>query len=78
MAYGDVKIDKGFASYSDIRTGWTAGAGIEHAISDRMTMRFEYRYTDLGTSNFSSTPANSIDKSDTEFHALRAGFSFKF
>jgi outer membrane immunogenic protein len=78
VAYGDVKIDKGFASYSDVRTGWTAGAGIEHAFTDRMTMRFEYRYTDLGSTNFSSSAVNSIDKSEVDFHAIRAGLSFKF
>ncbi len=77
-AYGDVKIDKGFGSYSDIRSGWTAGAGVEHAYSDRMTLRLEYRYTDLGTTNASSAALNSIDKSDVDFHAIRAGVSFKF
>ncbi len=77
-AYGDVRIDKTFASYSDVRHGWTAGAGVEHAISDRMTMRLEYRYTDLGSTNFSSNSANSIDKSEVDFHTVRAGVSFKF
>jgi outer membrane immunogenic protein len=78
VAYGDVKIDKGFANYSEIRTGWTVGAGIEQAVSDRMTLRLEYRYTDLGSSDFSSAAVNSIDKSDFDFHAVRAGVSFKF
>lgn len=78
LAYGEVKIDKGFASYSDVRTGWTVGTGIEHAISDRTTLRLEYRYTDLGSSSFSSNAVNSIDKSETDFHAVRAGLSFKF
>lgn len=77
-AYGDVKIDKGFASYSEVRNGWTAGAGVEYAIGDRMTARFEYRYTDLGSGNSTSAAANSIDRSDVDFHAVRAGLSFKF
>jgi outer membrane immunogenic protein len=77
-AYGDVRIDKSFASYSDVRNGWTAGAGVEHAISDRMTMRLEYRYTDLGSTNFSSNAVTSIDKSEVDFHTVRAGVSFKF
>lgn len=78
LAYGDVKIDKGFASYSDVRTGWTVGAGVEHAISDRTTLRLEYRYTDLGSSSATIPAVNSIDKSSTDFHAIRAGVSFKF
>ena len=77
-AYGDVTVDKGFVSYSDVRNGWTVGAGVEHAISDRMTMRLEYRYTDFGSTNFSDTAVNSIDKSEIDQHALRAGLSFKF
>ena len=77
-AYGDVKIDKGFASYSDVRSGWTAGVGAERAITDRMMVRLEYRYTDLGSSNFSSSAVGSIDKSEVDFHAVRAGLSFKF
>ncbi len=77
-AYGDVQIDKGFGSYSDVRSGWTAGAGVEHAFSSNMTMRFEYRYTDLGSTTATSTALTSIDKSDVDFHAVRAGVSFKF
>ena len=77
-AYGDVKVDKGFASYSEIRNGWTVGGGIERAITDRMSLRLEYRYTDLGSARFSSPAVNSIDKSDVDFHTVRAGVSFKF
>jgi outer membrane immunogenic protein len=77
-AYGDVNINRGIANFSDVRSGWTAGAGVEHAISDRMTMRLEYRYTDLGSSSFSNTPLNAIDNSDVTFHTVRAGVSFKF
>ncbi len=77
-AYGDVKIDKGFTSYSEVRNGWTAGAGVEYAISDRMTARVEYRYTDLGSGSSTNAAALSIDKSDVDFHAVRAGLSFKF
>ena len=67
-----------FASYSDVRHGWTVGAGIEQAFTDRITGRIEYRYTDLGEGNFRSVPANSIDESELTFHALRAGLSVRF
>lgn len=78
LAYGDVRIDKGFASYSDVRTGFTVGGGIEQAISDRLTFRLEYRYTDLGSTDFSSSAVNSIDRNEVDFHTVRAGVSFKF
>lgn len=75
-AYGDVQVSNAVASFSEVRSGWTAGAGVEHAYSDRMTMRLEYRYTDLGSTSFSG--AGTTDNSDVTFHAIRAGVSFKF
>ena len=85
LAYGGVSIDKAagagaatFASYSDWRTGWTLGGGLEHAFSPGMTARIEYRYTDLGTVDFSSIGSNSIDRSDVSHSAVRAGLSFRF
>ena len=84
LAYGDVDITKGFAgggnfaSYGETRYGWTLGAGLEHAFSSSMTMRLEYRYTDLGSDSFTSIPLNSIDDSDVTLHTVRAGVSVKF
>ncbi len=34
---------------SDNLDGWQAGGGLEYAISDRITARAEYRYSDLGS-----------------------------
>ena len=84
LAYGDVEITKGFpgggnfASTGETRYGWTLGAGLEHAFSSSMTMRLEYRYTDLGSDSFTSIPLNSIDDSDVTLHTVRAGVSVKF
>jgi outer membrane immunogenic protein len=77
-AFGDVEVATPFATYGNTRHGWTAGAGIEHAFTDRVTARVEYRYTDLGSDDFSSAALNSIDESDVTFHAVRAGVSLKF
>jgi outer membrane immunogenic protein len=64
MAYGDVSgsfgysardnFDLGYStagggSWSDTRVGWTAGGGVETIISAGLTLRLEYRYTDLGS-----------------------------
>jgi outer membrane immunogenic protein len=38
----------GGQSWSDARTGWTAGGGIEYLILPNVTLRVEYRYTDFG------------------------------
>jgi outer membrane immunogenic protein len=39
----------GGGSWSDTRVGWTAGGGGETIISAGLTLRLEYRYTDLGS-----------------------------
>jgi outer membrane immunogenic protein len=36
-------------TWSDTRVGWTAGGGVETEIAPQVKVRFEYRYTDLGT-----------------------------
>jgi outer membrane immunogenic protein len=64
MAYGDVSGSFGYSAHdnfelgysttgggawSDTRVGWTAGGGVETIISAGLTLRLEYRYTDLGS-----------------------------
>jgi outer membrane immunogenic protein len=41
-------------SPSSTRVGWTAGAGVEYAFTNNWTIRGEYLYADLGSSNFTS------------------------
>jgi outer membrane immunogenic protein len=77
-AFGDVKVDKGFASYSDVRNGWTAGVGVEHMLTNNLSARIEYRYTDFGRADFGNTALNSTDRSTVDQHAVRAGLSLKF
>lgn len=45
------------ASQSKNMGGWTAGAGVEQKFGKRLSIGFEYRYTDLGSKTF--TPANA-------------------
>jgi outer membrane immunogenic protein len=77
-AFGDVKIDRGAASYSDVRNGWTAGVGIEHMLTNNLSARVEYRYTDFGVGKFGDTSLNALDRSSVDQHAVRAGLSLKF
>jgi outer membrane immunogenic protein len=75
-AFGDVEINSSVGSFDSTRTGWTAGAGVEHAISPFTTVRLEYRFTDLGSETF--TNGLRTDTSDVSFSAIRAGISWKF
>ncbi|RBO99187.1 outer membrane protein [Pseudochrobactrum asaccharolyticum] len=81
LAYGKVKIegndvDFGRDSASKTRAGWTAGAGIEHAFTDNVTLKTEYLYTDLGKVKFRDEA--DVSKVKTNFHTVRVGVNYKF
>jgi outer membrane immunogenic protein len=61
--------------------GWTAGLGIEHALSDRFSVRVEYSHVDLGeeTTSYNIADVVSFDKDvDLKFDAIKIGASYKF
>jgi opacity protein-like surface antigen len=71
-------------SLSKTKAGWTAGAGIEYAITERVTFKGEYLYIDLGRATVRITDTNPFvinpvydvtSKFDT--HLVRAGLNFK-
>lgn len=87
-AFGNVK-NRGFltflgttiaASQSRTMTGWTAGAGVDYAATDRLVIRLEYRYTDYGREDFSA--ANPVFSFDTgnrlQTSDIRLGIGYKF
>lgn len=80
FAYGDVHesgtLGPTAFSASGVRPGWTAGAGVEYAITHNLTAKAEYLYTDLGSL---STPlAGGTASTRATFHAVRAGLNWKF
>ncbi len=80
LAYGKVKAtlsdENGvFNSGSKTRAGWTAGAGVEHAFTDNVTLKTEYLYTDLGKAKLFD---GDVAKVKTNFHTVRVGVNYKF
>lgn len=65
--------------HSDTHIGWTVGAGVEHAFTDKWLARVEYRYSDFGSQDLSiaalSPTATSVD---LQTHDIRVGLSYKF
>lgn len=70
------------------KTGWTAGLGAEYAVTDRITVKSEYLYTDLGRATIASgvidtvpgtgwTRNGSLDRK-FNFHTVRVGVNYKF
>jgi outer membrane immunogenic protein len=97
LAYGSIKSSgtlTGFTpngtpvvavgSSSDIRFGWTVGAGVEGMITRNWTAKLEYLYMDLGNfsaGTFTLAPAVAIGgRVDANFrdHILRVGLNYKF
>lgn len=71
------------AQYRDTRVGWTAGGGIEYAVTNNWSIRAEYRYTNYGTflTNVNA-PNGAPFKIGNQVHftdnRATAGFSYKF
>jgi outer membrane immunogenic protein len=70
-------------------TGWTAGAGLEYALADNITLKAEYLYINLGNGNgvnvvAQNTGAALIPSSFTAsygtvgFSVVRVGLNYKF
>lgn len=89
VAFGDIESsydddDVGqdhHAVASDVVWGWTAGAGIEYAVTDAWSLRTEYLFVDLEDNRGSFETA--IDGTfrfdfDNDIHVLRIGSSYKF
>jgi outer membrane immunogenic protein len=79
-------------SSSDMRTGWTAGAGMEYALTNTWTAKVEYLYYDLGSQTLllsyaglpspppgPPAPGNAINYNFTEKGSLiRVGLNLRF
>jgi outer membrane immunogenic protein len=73
---------------SSTRVGWTVGGGVEYAVTNNITIKGEYLYADLGSSNFTSVgnaaaatffPGVYVSgKVDYNASIFRAGVNYKF
>ena len=84
VAWADVttRVSSIFLSESieseDTHVGWTAGLGIEHAISDNFSVRVEYSHVDLGKGDGLLTEIGLDHEVDLAFDAVKIGASYKF
>jgi outer membrane immunogenic protein len=72
----DLELSSAAGSDDAVLWGWTAGAGVEGMVTDNITARVEYRYTDYEDETFTlgGAPVNS----DLSTHAIRGGIGLKF
>jgi len=76
-------LDVGLSNDDDSKTawGWTIGGGLEYALTDDLSARVEYRYTDLGKTDVRVETEDGIGvdgETDNDFHAVRVGLSWHF
>lgn len=60
---------------SQTKVGWTAGAGIEHMLSQHWTARAEFRYVDLGKASVSCGVSGAPDFNGCISNGYRGEFS---
>jgi outer membrane immunogenic protein len=62
--------------------GWTAGGGLEHAFSDRLSGRIEYLYVGLDDADFSLIDGalTTLDATQSfdDIHMVRVGLTYNF
>jgi opacity protein-like surface antigen len=68
-----------FVNQGGRSTGWTAGVGVDYAVTESVFARIEYRYTSLATAGFVSAATNSAESPHhVPVNDLRAGLAYKF
>jgi outer membrane immunogenic protein len=62
------------------KTGWTAGGGVEYAVSGPWSVKAEYLYVDLGNTTCSAASCGGAGDSNVKFKAsiARAGLNYRF
>lgn len=76
LAVADTEVSDATSTDSELIAGYTVGTGVEGQVTDKVTARIEYRYTDYGDNTF-DLPSGSTDVG-IDNHSVRAGIGFKF
>jgi outer membrane immunogenic protein len=64
-----------------MRTGWTAGVGMEYALDDHWSAKIEYDYLDFGSQalNFTTPVLGSVtSNASLDVQEVKAGLNFRF
>jgi len=69
-------------NFSSTRVGWTAGGGIQYAITNNWSVRAEYRYTDFGSvrEELFGLPSAAFFNANRQIrqNQVQVGFDYKF
>jgi outer membrane immunogenic protein len=80
LAVGDVNASApGFAGMDSTQTGWTAGAGVEYAVTNNWSAKVEYLHVDLGQFDCGmNCGATGSDNVSFRENLVRGGINYKF
>lgn len=86
VAFGGIEMAQNFTFLSETHSetntavGWTAGAGVDYAMTDQIILGAQYRYYDFGTESFTPPPASPLfDRhEDVDLHTFSVTASYKF
>ncbi len=76
VAATSLSLDDGTNTDTKTLFGWTAGLGAETKITDSISARLEYRYTDFGLKNFNL--GGSAVSSGYDEHSVKLGIGYHF
>lgn len=77
VAGTQVKFSDATSSSSKFRVGYTAGVGAETFLTDNVTARLEYRYSDFGKKDF-ELASGTVNDGRLQSHDIRLGVGYKF
>ncbi len=64
---------------SALHVGWTAGAGLELAVSENLSLNAEYRYSDFGEATYEDLASGVVDTPlDITSHQVTVGLNLRF
>ncbi|TWF56780.1 outer membrane protein [Neorhizobium alkalisoli] len=76
LALGDNKMSDATSSDSKTAVGYTVGVGAEAFVTNNITARVEYRYTDFGKDTY-NLDSGSVSKGFDD-HSVKVGIGVKF
>jgi outer membrane immunogenic protein len=72
----DSEVESPLGKDSKVLHGWTVGAGIDYAFTDKLFGRVEYRYNDFGKATYRTGRISSTG--DLNEHVVKVGLGVKF
>lgn len=76
LAIAGATASDGGTDSTQTHFGWTAGAGVEVAATEQISIDLGYRYSDFGQATYNTGGSDS--DLDVSTHAVTAGVNFKF